>query len=46
MFQTSLKKNNFKYSQKNILSYLESISRKRGGNITTFYYQQAREAII
>ena len=32
-FKDSLKKHNLQYSQKNVLSYLESISRKRGGNI-------------
>ena len=34
------------FPKKNVLSYLESIYRKRGRNIMTIRYQQVREAII
>ena len=47
MFQTfSKEKQPPVLSKKNILSYLESIYGKHGGNIMTLHYQSTREAII
>ena len=46
MFLTVSKEKYLQYSQKNISAYLESISRKRGGNIMTIRYQQARVEIM
>ena len=46
MFQTFSKEKYLQYSPKNVMSYLESILRKRGGNIMSICYQQAREGII
>ena len=42
MFLTFSKKKKPPVFPKNVFSYLESISRKRGENIMTIRYQQAR----
>ena len=46
MFLTFSKKKLPPVFPKNVFSYLESFSKKRGGNIMTIGYQQARVAII